>query len=242
MDELSLAALKPGEPLTSSLHHRTGTILLPRGPCLTPAGSRRSQGRQHPPALRPRPIPPTSPSSKNAPASTHSPSTPSRSTTRFPQDICNDHGVILLSRNHIFHAEYGNALIRCNIKQVWTTSGESLRELDAFILARSKGAADALDNELDAAPPMLNTPLDHPPFLERLTRLIHRTPELRSEITNLRTGLLQPCPSPPSPPHMRPAPCVKADIHEIVDHVIVGFTRDSNFLLKLSVFIQQATR
>ena len=238
MDELSLAALKPGESLTSSLYHRTGTLLFRAGhvlrqqdlDALKAANIHRLYARAEPAdlaLLKKRTG--LYPLSIDALKVNHP----------LPQDICNDHGVILLSRNHIFHAEYRDALTRCNIRQVWTTSAESLRELDAFTLACSKCAADALDRELDGAPPMPTMPLDHPPFLERLTRLIHRTPEIRNEITNLRTDtcghaqvLLR---------TLREAGTVKADIHQIVDRVIVGFTRDANFLLKLAALVQQET-
>ncbi len=236
MDELSLATLKPGEPLTSSLHHRTGTLLFRAGhvlrqpdlDALKSANIHRLYTHADPAdlaLLKKRTG--LYPLSIDALKVNHP----------LPQDICNDHGIVLLARSHIFHAEYRDALTRCNVKQVWTTSAESLRELDAFTLARSKCAADALDQELDAASPTLATPVDHPPFLERLTRLIHRTPELRNEIANLRSDtcseaqtLLR---------TLREAGTVKADIHQIVDRVLVGFTKDANFLLKLAALVQQ---
>lgn len=238
MEEIVLAARKPGETLTSSLHHRTGTLLFRAGhtlrqqdlDALKAANIHRLYACADPSDLallkkRTGLYPLSIDSLKiNHP---------------LPQDICNDHGIVLLSRNHIFHAEYRDTLARCNIKQVWTTSAESLRELDNFTLAASKCAADALDQELDTAPPLLDTPRDQPPFLERLTRLIHRTPALRTEILNLRTdactnahALLR---------TLREAGTIKLDIRDIVDRVIVGFTRDSNFLLKLAALVQQET-
>ena len=236
MDELYLAALKPGEPLTSSLHHRTGTLLFRAGhelrqqdiDALKAANIQRLYANADPADLavlkkRTGLYPLSIDALKiNQP---------------LPQDICNDHGIVLLSRNHIFHAEYRDTLVRCNVKQVWITSAESLRELDAFTVARSACAADALDRELEAAPPIL--PPDHPPFLERLTRLIHRTPEMRTEIANLRADtctdaqlLLR---------TLREAGTVKADMRQIVDRVLVGFTKDANFLLKLAALVQQET-
>ena len=238
MDEVFVAALIPGDTLSQPLYHRTGTLLFRTSQALRrqdiealkAANITRLYAAQSPTDLallkkRTGLYPLAVESLKlNHP---------------LPQDICNDHGIVLLSRNHIFHAEYRDTLTRCNIKEVWVNSAESLRELDAYTFAVSKCAADALDRELDATPPQLDTTLDQPPFLERLTRLINRTPELRTEVLNLRTescnhahSLLR---------SLREAATVNADVHEIVDRVMLGFTKDTNFLLKLAAIVQQET-
>jgi len=236
VDEISVASLRSDEPLSQPLYHRTGTLLFRAGQTLSPeliSALKTANIHRLYSAADASDLALLKKRTGLYPLAVES----LKLNQTLPYDICSDTGVVLLARNHMFHAEYRDTLSRCNIKHVWVPSAESLRELDKFAFQCSKNTADALDKEIESSPALFDIPPDHPPFIERLSRVVHRSAELRRQVISLRTdscneahALLR---------TLREAATVKTDVPQLVERVIHGFTCDANFLLKLAAIVQQ---
>ncbi len=155
----------------------------------------------------------------------------------LPHDICNEQATVLISRNTVFQAQHRKILAERNLTHVYIPSAEALRELDNYRFHATQQAADAIDSELASKPDLFDVPRNEPPFLASIARIVQRTADTRAATLDLRSNSGEQAGSLLS--SLRDAGPIKSDIPSLIDHVIQGFTKDANFLLKLASLVKQ---